>query len=129
MLDRKTTISSQVLRQLEKASSPLSVAQIMERLMHQGLSPNKTTIYRILEKLKLKKVVDEIPVRSGVSYYEFSQEHHHHFICNVCDTVFCLQSCHVHLHGIVLENLLPNSHFTIQSHDFNLYGVCESCSD
>lgn len=128
MLERKTTISSHVLKQLEESLYPLSVTQIMEQLDKRGLNPNKTTIYRILEKLINKKAVAEIAIRNGATYYEFAHGHHHHFICNQCDTVFCLDACHVESQDINLTELLPNQQFKIQSHDFNLYGVCEPCA-
>lgn len=129
MLERKTTISSNVLKLIEKSKFPLSVPQILNQLKKKGLSPNKTTIYRILEKLINGNMVSEIAVRNGATYYEFSHgHHHHHFICNECETVFCLDACHVESNHINLNALLPNKQFKIQSHDFNLYGVCEPCS-
>ena len=128
MLERKTTISIQVLRQLEASTHPLSVAQIMSQLSKQELNPNKTTIYRIIEKLLNKNAISEITVRNGTTYYEFSHGHHHHFVCSQCETLFCLEACPVSAHGINLKELLPNKKFTIRSHDFNLYGVCEICA-
>ena len=129
MLERKTTISSHVLTTLESSSYPLSVPQIMDQLNQKELHPNKTTIYRILEKLAKKNVVTEVTIRSGTTYYEFSNKHHHHhFICNECETVFCLDTCHVEAQQMNLSSLLPSKQFKIQSHDFNLYGTCEPCS-
>lgn len=129
MLERKTATSTQVIKELEQSKTPLSVAQILELLNKSGLRPNKTTVYRILEKLILKKAITEVNVRQGASYYELSSvHHHHHFICHDCETVFCLESCHVDAHHIDLSQLLPNKDFKIQSHDFNLYGICEPCS-
>lgn len=130
MLERNTTISSNVLSELECSDSPLSVAQILDILEKKGLNPNKTTIYRIMDKLVQKRAVTEVTVRNGASYYEFSNgHHHHHFICNNCDAVYCLDACHVESHHINLKALLPNKNFKIQSHDFNLYGICEPCSE
>ena len=128
MLIRKTTISVFVINLLKESNSPLSVLQIMEKLKQANLTPNKTTIYRILEKLVQKKTFNEVSLRNGVTYYEFSKGHHHHFACNQCELVFCLDACHVHSHKIDLNALLPNKKFKINSHDFNLYGLCEPCS-
>ncbi len=129
MLERKTTISKHVLMQLKVSTSPLSVGQLLANLEQHGLHPNKTTIYRILEKLMNKKAVTEIPLRNGVTYFELSHGHHHHFICNECDAIVCLKTCHVESLDINLTELLPNKQFRIQSHDFNLYGICEPCSN
>ena len=132
MLERKTTISNNVIHLLQTAKAPLTVSQIIQKLKKKELSPNKTTIYRIIEKLLQKKIITEIPVRNGSNFYEFRHgdhyHHHHHFICNQCETVFCLKKCHLESHNINLSKLLPNKDFTIQSHDFNLYGICERCS-
>ena len=128
MLERKTIISTQVLTLLEASSAPLSVAQIMTSLEKKNLTPNKTTIYRILEKLIQKKIVSKITIRDGTTYFEFAQsQHHHHFICIQCDAVFCLPTCHVESHQINLDSFLPNPKFKIKSHDFNLYGICAPC--
>lgn len=129
MLARKTIISSQVLTLLQESSSPLSVGQIMDALVKKKLTPNKTTIYRILEKLIQKKVVSKIMLRDNTTYFEFVQSHHHHFICNQCEAVFCLPTCHVESHQINLDSLLPNPKFKIKSHDFNLYGICAPCAE
>lgn len=127
MLKRKTIVSKYVLKEFEKSNHPLSVNQIIENLNHKGISPNKTTVYRIIEKLLSKSIISEISVKNHSSVYEFTKDHHHHFICNECHTVFCLDQCHVKSHQINLDNLLPNKNFIIQSHDFNLYGICENC--
>ena len=129
MLKRKTIISNLVLEELEKKEHPISVNQLIENLKKKGLSPNKTTIYRILEKLVNKKIVTEISVRNSSSFYEFSKHHHHHFICNKCITVYCLSHCHINTHQINLNLLLPNKDFSIEAHDFNLYGVCAPCQN
>lgn len=91
--------------------------------------PNRTTVYRILDKLVAAEEVKTIALKTGVSYYEMVKDkrHHHHFICTKCDDVFCLGGCHVKTFDIDLTKLLPNSSFSIQAHDFNLYGVCDKC--
>ena len=128
MLKRKTIISSEVLDILEKNKHPMSIIQIIKTLQYKGLTPNKTTIYRIIEKLIQQKTITEISVKNSASHYELSDHHHHHhFICNECTTVYCLKQCHVESHQINLDHLLPNPNFSIDSHDFNLYGTCEPC--
>tara|TARA_A100001015_G_scaffold288617_1_gene359643 strand:- start:883 stop:1287 length:405 start_codon:yes stop_codon:yes gene_type:complete len=127
MLKRTTIVSSKVMEMLDASAHPLSVANIMNRLQQEGLTPNKTTIYRILDKLLATQTISVIMTNNGVSYYEPSGTHHHHFICNACQTVFCLTACHIDVHNINLSALLPNPSFTIESHDFNLYGTCAPC--
>jgi Fe2+ or Zn2+ uptake regulation protein len=127
MLDRKTEVSRCVILELEKAASPLSAGEILRRLESHNLSPNKTTVYRILKKLSEKKAVSEIAVRHGAVYYELTKHSHHHFICTACGDVSCLQATlGEHLNRTVTD-LLPSNKFEVESHEFNIYGRCEPC--
>ena len=88
MFKRNTIIATQVLEILKSADTPLSVPAILAALTKQGLSPNKTTIYRILEKLMKDNTVTEISIRNKGNVYEIQNgHHHHHFICNNCEYI------------------------------------------
>ena len=130
MLHRKTIVSTQLITILKDSHQPLSVNQLMTELRKHQLTPTKTTIYRILEKLKTNKEVIEIKTSHGTSYYEYAthQHHHHHFICNSCDVVYCLDQCHLETNKMNTQALLPNNNFIVQSHEFNLHGICGSCA-
>ncbi|MDA1353423.1 MAG: transcriptional repressor [bacterium] len=128
-IQRKTIVLEKVLEILQHTQNAISVSQLMDKLETIGIRPNKTTLYRLLEKLVSTTDALSITLKNGISYYELRQKrpHHHHFYCTKCDTVFCLGSCHVHTQKIDLTQLLPSPKFTVEAHDFNLYGVCESC--
>jgi len=130
MFERKTIVSDKVLSILRESSHALSINQIVDELKKSDLEPNKSTVYRILDKLIAKEIASSIVVKNGGAYFELIKEshhHHHHFYCNHCETLFCLNSCHVDTHNIDLSKLLPSPNFQIKSHDFNLYGICEPC--
>ena len=130
MLERKTTISRQVMDIMRHSSHALSVMQIMEKLAKLDLNPNKTTIYRMLDKLVEKDNVSSTTLSNGVTYYELKHghKHHHHFFCQNCEMVFCLNSCHLEHLNIDPSIMLPNPSFQITSHEFNLYGKCDRCA-
>ena len=129
MLQRKTVISTVLLKTLESAAQPLSVNQLLTALQEKDLAPNKTTIYRILTKLQKNNQISEIKTTNGTAFFELKKRsHHHHFICNSCETIFCLNQCHLDALSINLKSLLPNENFIPQSHEFNIYGVCEPCA-
>lgn len=128
VFERRTHISNAVLEILEQAQHAISIPQLLQSLAQKGLTPNKTTIYRIIEKLVQKHHVTPLTFENGVTYFEFSKKHHHHFFCKKCETVFCLPACHVRTHNISLQELLPSDTFKIEDHDFNLYGLCPTCS-
>ena len=114
---------------LNKSNHALSMSQIMQILQKHNITPNKTTLYRLLYKLEKDNIVNGITRNNGVSYYELKKKHqHHHFFCNSCEVVYCLDQNHVITNNINLTKLLPNTNFQISNHDFNLYGTCSTCS-
>jgi len=128
-LDRKTKVSEKVIDYMDRLAYPVSIKTLSEKLEQNGLFPNKTTLYRIIEKLKTKNHVTQITLRNGICYYEKKKPvHHHHFFCETCESIFCLDQCHIDQHHINLQGLLPNDRFQINSHEFNLYGLCKQCS-
>jgi Fe2+ or Zn2+ uptake regulation protein len=127
---RHTILSNTVVELLKTSEHAVSMAQIMDRLNARGLTPNKTTVYRILDKLVVNKTATAIAIKNGTSYYELltpGHHHHHHFFCYDCETLYCLNACHIEKMAINLTPLLPNPKFKITSHDFNLYGRCQQC--
>ena len=127
-LKRKTIISTKVLDLLKKSNTPLSITQILDFLGKINIKPNKTTIYRLIDKLIETKIVTTITFSDSKTYFELTNKgHHHHFYCDSCNHIYCLDSCHVDKLNINLNELLPSQLFKISRHDFNLYGVCEKC--
>ena len=128
MIKRNTVVSQKIKELFEKSSHPMTAPTILNQLTLEGLSPNKSTVYRILEKLLSDNVIEAITLRHGSRYFELtSKRHHHHFFCNSCETLYCLSSCHVEKLNINLNSLLPRPDFKINTHDFNLYGQCNRC--
>lgn len=129
MIKRQTVVSQKIMRFFEQSSHAMSAPTILEKLEKEGLKPNKSTVYRILEKLLANKTIEAITLRHGTRYFELStKRHHHHFFCENCETLHCLSSCHVEKLNINLGELLPQADFKISSHDFNLYGICNRCA-
>ena len=128
MFKRNTPIANKVLSIIQNTEHALSVSQIRDILDQEGFTPNKTTIYRIIEKLIANKTISVITLSNGVHYYELTKDHHHHFFCNECKLLFCLKKTTTNLFKINLPQLLPSKKFQIKNHDFNLYGICSKCS-
>lgn len=128
VFERNTTVSQNVMQILEEHHAPISIIQVMKKLRENDLSPNKSTIYRIFDKLKEKKVVSEMVLKNGITYYEIkSNHHHHHFLCESCDTVYCLATCHSDTLTFDIKKLVPNKNFNVNYHEFTLYGQCDLC--
>ena len=127
---RKTKISEKVLQLLEHQTHPVSVNWLLKTLASHNLTPNKTTLYRLMDKLLALKQLSSFSI-NGVTYYEMQDNHHHHhhhFFCKKCEQAFCLDTCIINKHFSNLSSFLPNKNFSLESHDFNLFGICDSCN-
>ncbi len=125
MIKRNTTISRHVIKILEESNQAVTVLQILKTLNDQNLYPNKTTIYRLMDKLVSDGMIKVIIGKNGTSYYERSDHDHHHFFCHSCEQVFCLPPSK----DINIDSLIQNQEFKVTGHDFNIYGICEPCSN
>ena len=90
---------------------------------------DRVTIYRTLQKFVDKGIIHTIPTADNSVLYalckdECSAGHHHdnhvHFICDACDTTYCLD------HIIIPEVMLPLG-FTQKQTDVVVSGICKNC--
>jgi len=106
--------------------SPISVEELGSHLRFQGLSPNKTSIYRELDFLLENKIIQEVSFGDRKTRYEaLSNYHHHHLICKNCQSVSDV-ACSTNLYEQVRE--IENGHgFVVTGHLLEFFGVCKSC--
>lgn len=123
---RQTVISKTLNQIFERHDKPLTTKAVLELLQKQGLRPNKTTIYRQLEKLVSKNLVQKIQIKEDAISYERVKNHHHHIICDNCGEI----------NDIVIKNeerLFNNAikqikNFIITNHKMEFFGLCIACS-
>ena len=120
---RKTKSVKILLDEFEKHSTAISAITLIERL---HLKMNKTTIYRVLEKLEDDGFLHSFLGKNGLKWYAkcsgcSSAEHHDvhpHFQCSDCGKVDCLSTD-------VLIPTIPNR--TVDVSQILLQGTCEEC--
>jgi len=120
---RKTISVKLVLDEFDKNSNAISAITLIERL---GSEMNKTTIYRILDKLEDDGVLHSFLGKNGLKWYAkcngcSSAVHydiHPHFQCLSCGKVDCLT-----VDIIVPE--IPNR--KVEVSQILLQGKCENC--
>ncbi len=115
-----------VMRELLKASRPLSLADLEELFGH---TLDKASIFRVLELFSEKDVVHVIEDGSrslkfelchGSSHHSIADQHVH-FFCEQCKEIFCLPNIKVP----ILE--LPEG-FSSHSVNYLIKGNCPKCS-
>jgi len=105
---------------------PLSVPEILDLFEDLKLSPNKTTIYREIEFLIQEKILVEVIIGGDKKRYELaSLEHHHHLICNNCESISDIK-VNTDLNTIQ-KQLEKDNNFKIKSHTLEFYGLCSNC--
>jgi len=128
---RMTAVRRALLEVLAKTHKPMSVAAILEAMAVQGLSPNKTTIYREFERLKVEGVLREVLIDGKTQYVELINEddHHHHLICTVCkrledfDPTPEIEKSIDELTALVGRK----TRFGEMSHSVDFFGICQKC--
>lgn len=96
-----------------------------------GSEIDRVTLYRILSSFEDKGILHKVFDLNGTATYAIcstkcSSHHHHdqhvHFICSLCNSVFCLDEI-----AIPKINLPPN--FSLHEIAINAVGICDSCQN
>lgn len=94
-----------------------------------GSEIDRVTLYRILASFEEKGILHKIFDLQGTATYAIcstkcSAHHHHdqhvHFICSVCNSVYCLDE-------ISVPKINIPSNFSLHAIAINAVGICASC--
>jgi len=122
-IKRRTKSVNTILSIFEAREEAISVVDLVGRLNEQM---NKTTVYRILERLENDGTIHSFAGTNGLRWYAkcvecSSHQHndtHPHFECKDCGKVQCLEV------NISIPNI---DHVSIDSVDVMLKGQCADC--
>lgn len=119
------------LRVLDIISTKVSAISQPELEKILGTEIDRVTLYRVLASFEEKGILHKVFDLNGTATYAFcstkcSADHHHdqhvHFICSVCNSVFCLDE-------IALPKITVPTNFSLHSIAINAVGICESCNN
>ena len=93
---RQTSTGKLLWKQFEQSNDALSVVDLVKQL---NIPMNKTTVYRILDRLEQEGRLHSFTGKDGLKWYakchDCSSDHHFdihpHFQCNECGKVECLE--------------------------------------
>lgn len=109
---------------LEKESNPQDVSSIVTSLKFAGVKADQATIYRILEILTSKGLINRLEFGEGKYRYELQKSHHHHLICQNCGKIEDVEGNFVD----EIENEIRNKKgFLVRSHSLEFFGICKNC--
>jgi len=122
-ISRKTKSVNTLLEVFNRKKDAFSVVELVKQL---DLYMNKTTVYRILERLENEGILHSFMGKDGLKWYAkctgcSSDNHndvHPHFQCNSCGKTECL----------ILEITIPKmANYEVESASLLLIGKCQNC--
>ncbi len=106
---------------------PLNAGEIIN-ILSRSTDINRVTVYRILDLLVEKKLVDRISSGGRSFHYGLAPNEHHqphpHFYCRECGSMECLNPESLHLDIKPLNRTFPGLIDNIQ---VCLDGICKNC--
>lgn len=116
-----------VLEVIGNNSFPLSASDIHATLeRHQSI--NRVTVYRILDLLVDRGLVDRISTGGRAAYYGMAPNEHHrahpHFYCTTCGQMDCLAPESM---AFDLGGFMKNFPGKVEKLEVRLDGICKNC--
>ena len=121
---RRTRQREAILAALREAKRPLAPAEIAELASESVDGLNLATVYRNLKRMTETGELSLVECVGRPARYEVAGlDHHHHFLCEVCDRLFDLHGCA----GPAVDSLAPEG-FEVREHHIQLSGRCSDCA-
>ncbi|BAU08408.1 Fur family transcriptional regulator [Fischerella sp. NIES-3754] len=113
-----------ILKFLEKLDSPISAQNLYVQLRSTNQRIGLATVYRALEVLKLRGLVQSRTATNGESLYATVHQHQHYLTCMQCGQSIAVDSCPIR----ELETQLCQSlSFKVYYHTLEFFGLCAPC--
>ena len=117
----------QVLEVIGDNNSPLSARQIFETLS-RTYNINRVTVYRILDLLVERGLIDRISGGSRSFVYGLAPNENHpahpHFYCKSCGNLECLNPQSLNVDMQPMQRTFPG---VIENVEVRIDGVCKNC--
>ncbi len=123
---KRTRPRALIMQALEGAQQPLGAMEIFSQIEKTGESVWLSTVYRSLELLVEKGVVDKIAVaNSDMAVYAINRSAHRHYaVCMGCRRIVPVDDCPLgHFTPKVAEE-----GFQVVGHNLEIYGYCDACT-
>ena len=116
-----------VVELLGRQDCCLTAQEIFDALRADGRQVGIASIYRVLDLLTDKGLLQRIDLGAGVARYEPAHsggEHHHHLVCNNCGRVEAFSDDELER---ALRNVEQRTGYSVAGHDVVLRGACRTC--
>ncbi|HHV29027.1 Fur family transcriptional regulator [Acetivibrio mesophilus] len=122
---KNTKSRKAVIEVLESAENSLSAEDIFLCIKEQGSSVNLSTVYRTLDLMESKSLVNKIIMGDGKARYELTVDgHRHHLVCTNCHKSVPIDFCPLEK---MEKDIGKTNDFDITGHKLEIYGICPEC--
>lgn len=116
-----------VMEVVANSTAPLTAQEIYDTIS-RTTNANRVTVYRILDLLVEKRLLERISGRDRTFRYGLSEKsgekNHPHFYCTLCGNMECLRPDSVAMDVESFRRTFPG---TVENVEVRIDGVCKSC--
>jgi Fur family ferric uptake transcriptional regulator len=116
-----------VVELLGRQECCLTAQDIFDRLRAEGRTVGIATVYRVLDLLAARGLVQRIDLGAGTARYEpvgAAGAHHHHLVCDDCGKVEAFADDELER---TLAKVQRRTGYAVAGHDVVLRGACSDC--
>jgi Fur family ferric uptake transcriptional regulator len=116
-----------VIELLGRQDCCVTAQEIFDGLRGEGRSVGIASVYRVLDLLTERGLVQRIDVGAGMARFEplyRSGEHHHHLVCDRCGEVTSFEDRDLER---AIQRLAKRVDYAVGAHDVTLRGECPAC--
>ena len=123
---RPRQLIAERLTELAASGVDFTVDDLWQELRHKEPHLGRATVYRSIEVLVQRGLLDRIEFADGSHHYRVcgGGNHHHHLTCTQCHCVVDVDVC---LPVEQLTAISNQTNFTIEGHSLSLFGRCADC--
>jgi Fur family transcriptional regulator, ferric uptake regulator len=124
---RRGLARGRVIDFLEAQDCCVGAQEIHRQLSSRGEQVGLASVYRVLDVLVAKRLVQRVDLGDGVTRYEpvgGSVDHHHHIVCDDCGRIEPFADQRLER---VLRDVEKSSGYAVAGHDIVLRGACSAC--
>lgn len=122
---RITSPRRAILEALVEHDGHPTAEQLMTVVHDRQPDVDKSTVYRFLEDLEGLGLVDHVHLGHGPAVYHFTDEGHHHLVCETCGVVLEVPRA---TFDQLRQRLQEQFGFDLEARHFAVPGRCRSCS-
>jgi Fur family ferric uptake transcriptional regulator len=115
-----------VIDVLSRADCCLTAQEIWDAIRGRGAAVGIASVYRTLDLLLERELVQKIDLGAGRAHYEAirPEAHHHHLVCDECGRVDAFEDDALET---TLRRVERESDYAVARHDVLLRGTCDDC--